>query len=555
MGGVLGSRWSRARVGVVGLAFGAYAVLFWLLRAEPGAGAVGVLPVATVALLFGLWWGAAAAAWFFLLGGLLSAAFGHPVADALWGWPGAVSAGLLAGAGVGAGVLSRGVWESGGAAAARERVEAEIGRVIGSSLDIDEVYGPFAEQVGKLVRFERISIALVDVGADVFTDAYVLDEEMPGWRQGEVHRLSGTMVGRIARAGAPIVIGGRPADESAGGSPGEGSGFPGRFPSMAGVPLVWQGRVIGVLALRSRVRNAYGDGDVALLSRLASQISPAIENARLHSRALEMVAERELLAEISRAATVGVGTDELAERFLEMVGRRVPFDHAVVRVLDAATGRESSRVTAGGAGGEVPDGGRLDEATARVLAFRMEVVETGVPGGWSSVTLPLVSDREVVGVASVLRRCEEGFGEEEVAFARLAAVQVGPALDNARLIGERHGLAAIVEAHGDAICSSDADGFVRYVNPAGLEMLGGGGDADVVGRHWRELFAAEDVRALEEEGLPQARQRGWWRGRVQVLAGGGPVPVDVCVTVHRDRGGRVLGVSFSMRGDAAACSQ
>ena len=547
-----GRGWARARAFC--LAAGSYAVLFCLLREEPYAVALGVLPVASVAVVYGLRWGLAAAAAFFFGGGLLFAAFGHPAADALWRSAGVGNGVLLAGTGLGVGYLNAVVRSGERAVAMRDRVEAEIGRVIGSSLDIDEVYGPFAEQVRKLVRFDRISIALVDSDGDAFTDAYVLDEEMPGWRQGEVHRLSGTVVGRIAGNRSPVVMGDSPAAGSSGG----GAGFPARFPSMAGVPLAWKGSVIGVLTLRSTVPNAYSGADVALLSRVASQISPAIENAGLHSRALEMVMERELLAEMSRAATVGVGTDELARRFLEMVGRRVKFDHAVVRMLDASTGRESSRVAVGAAGGEVPAGDRLDEVSARVLAFRTEVMDSGTGGewgAWASVTLPLLSDREVIGVVSVLRRGGEGFRKEEEVFVKQAAAQIGPALDNARLIGERQGFAAIVEAHGDAILSADADGFIRYVNPAGLDILGEGRCPDVLGRHWREFFTAEDVRVMEGEGVPLARQRGSWRGRARLVGGDGDLrPVDVCVAVHRDRGGAVLGVSLSMRGGAAASS-
>ena len=49
---------------------------------------------------------------------------------------------------------------------------AEIGRIISTSLNIDDVYDRFAEEVGKLVRFDRIDITLANSDEGVVTHAY-----------------------------------------------------------------------------------------------------------------------------------------------------------------------------------------------------------------------------------------------------------------------------------------------------------------------------------------------------------------------------------------------
>ena len=52
------------------------------------------------------------------------------------------------------------------------------------------------------------------------------------------------------------------------------------------VPLITKGQVIGVMTMRSRRVGAYGPQEQAILERLASQIAPAIENARLYQETL-----------------------------------------------------------------------------------------------------------------------------------------------------------------------------------------------------------------------------------------------------------------------------
>ena len=47
-------------------------------------------------------------------------------------------------------------------AAEESRVMAEIGKVITSSLNIDEVYGRLTEEVGNLIHFDRISVTIID---------------------------------------------------------------------------------------------------------------------------------------------------------------------------------------------------------------------------------------------------------------------------------------------------------------------------------------------------------------------------------------------------------
>ncbi len=63
-------------------------------------------------------------------------------------------------------------------------VIAEIGRIISSSLDIEEVYERFAEEVHKLIPFDRILVNLVNRHDGTLLTAYTAGMEVAGRRKG-----------------------------------------------------------------------------------------------------------------------------------------------------------------------------------------------------------------------------------------------------------------------------------------------------------------------------------------------------------------------------------
>ena len=68
------------------------------------------------------------------------------------------------------------------------------------------------------------------------------------------------------------------------------------------VPLISEGEPFGILSLSSYRRRAYGTKEQGILERLASQIAPAMENARLHE---ERVRAEEKLSQAQKMETVG----------------------------------------------------------------------------------------------------------------------------------------------------------------------------------------------------------------------------------------------------------
>ena len=162
---------------------------------------------------------------------------------------------------------------------------AGIGRVISSSLDIDDVYERFAAEARKLIPFDGVSVNLKKPHDDTLTITYVSGVSIDGRKPGDTVPITGTFSEAVVRT--------RTARLFLLASPGE---MTNRYPGVTTaisvregmlsnmvVPLFSQDAVIGTLHFRAREPNAYTEQDLRLAERIGMQIAGAIANARLFS--------------------------------------------------------------------------------------------------------------------------------------------------------------------------------------------------------------------------------------------------------------------------------
>ncbi len=162
-------------------------------------------------------------------------------------------------------------------------VLAEIARIIGSTLNIDEVYEQFAAETRKLIPFDRININLIDQERQSVKIAYVSGMDIAGRRPGDSFPIEGsaneylvqTHTGRIAQLGA--------TEEMMRSKPHLFFSFKAGMRSMMSVPLISRNQVIGALHFRMIRPNAYTERDLRLAERIAARITGAIANAKLFS--------------------------------------------------------------------------------------------------------------------------------------------------------------------------------------------------------------------------------------------------------------------------------
>lgn len=154
------------------------------------------------------------------------------------------------------------------------RIE-EIGRALAASLDPREVLGKVIDAVLSIIEADGSTVWLLD-GETARVNAsggpIAMDIGLEWNLRGQLYdflvaRRSGFTIGDLA--GSPLVPDALRDVLQAG--------------SGVAVPLVVAGEVAGFLSAGSKQENHFSPRDVAVLERLASQASVALENARLHA--------------------------------------------------------------------------------------------------------------------------------------------------------------------------------------------------------------------------------------------------------------------------------
>ena len=158
---------------------------------------------------------------------------------------------------------------------------AEIGRIIGSSLNINEVYERFAEETRKLIRFDRVSVNIINPIEKTFSIPYATGANVLERESGAVIHLAGTGTEWVRQNRSTLLIREANREETMGKFPGLLPVFEAGIRSMMLVPMISEDQVIGVLNLQTATENAYTQMDLKLAERVSSQIAGAIANAQL----------------------------------------------------------------------------------------------------------------------------------------------------------------------------------------------------------------------------------------------------------------------------------
>ena len=170
----------------------------------------------------------------------------------------------------------------------------EISRELSSVLVLNELLRKIGTLTKRLVNYHRFSIMLADEQAKTFNSVLTLrqDESLP---DKTTVRFGQGLVGAAASSLQPVVA----PDVSR--EPRYIPIYPDTRSEMA-VPLVYHGRVIGVVDLESSILNYFTEEHVRIFSTLAPQIAIAIENARLYERVLR--SESRLERDLKRAQEI-----------------------------------------------------------------------------------------------------------------------------------------------------------------------------------------------------------------------------------------------------------
>jgi PAS domain S-box-containing protein len=168
-------------------------------------------------------------------------------------------------------------------------IVADIGQIVSSTLNINEVYERFGEGVKKLLPFDRVVINVIDIEKNTVSNVFVAGEGVSDRKIGEPYSLEGSGNAEMVRTKSSLLIQGEDFNEYKDRFPMLLSTFRAGFRSIMNIPLFSKGRIMGGLLLRSFKPYAYTEKDVKLAERIGSQIAGAITNAQLYEEMKRMV--------------------------------------------------------------------------------------------------------------------------------------------------------------------------------------------------------------------------------------------------------------------------
>jgi signal transduction histidine kinase len=191
-------------------------------------------------------------------------------------------------------------------------IMAEIGQIISSTLNLEEVYMRFAEAVRKLIQFDRMAIHILNPQDHTFSITFVLGPNVAEREVEKVVAWAGTATEWVLQNRSSLRISEENGKEVIGRLPGLLPLYEAGFRSMMFTPLISKDQVIGLLNIQTVRQSAYTERDLKLAEKVSMQISGAIANAQLFQeqrRAEEALAERTAQLERTNRELVAVNAE------------------------------------------------------------------------------------------------------------------------------------------------------------------------------------------------------------------------------------------------------
>ncbi|HEX9730059.1 MAG TPA: response regulator [Gemmatimonadales bacterium] len=285
------------------------------------------------------------------------------------------------------------------------------------------------------------------------------------------------------------------------------------------VPLVIDGRPVGVLVVESGRPEAFGPEDLDILTAAAHQVSIAISRARLlanqqrvlaaeRRRADEQQAVLETTAALSRELELPKLLRAVLERAVSLLGATA----GELAIYDEKT--EELEIVSAFAADAIGIGTRmrLGEGAMGQVAQTREPLLIDDYAQWAGrsaqyagvsahavIVAPLLAGGRLVGAFSAWTTdTDRRFGADDVRLANMFTPQAAIAIENARLFteGERQKryFEELVRNSPVAIVTLDGDHNVVGCNP-GFEKLYGYREAEVVGKNLDGLITTGDTRS------------------------------------------------------------
>ena len=330
------------------------------------------------------------------------------------------------------------------------RESDEVARIITSTLDIGEVYEQFASGVKALIDFDGVHINVINPDSSTSQLAYLTSSDPGSFTVGEAFPLESSATGSVFNSRSTLIMDdinehlefwNSQLDLNDG------------FRSVIVVPLISKDRVIGNLAVFSNQNYSFGPWEQAILERLANQIAPAVENARLYTQLRSHAEEMAVVDEVAHIITSTLDIDEVYEQFVAAIKALIDFNGVHINVInpDSNTSQLAYLTRSDPSSFAVGEVFPLESsATGFVFNSRSTLIMHDInehlefwnsqldldDGFRSEIVVPLISKDRVIGSLVLLSNQNNSFGPWEQAILERLANQIASAVENARLYAQ-----------------------------------------------------------------------------------------------------------------------
>ena len=311
----------------------------------------------------------------------------------------------------------------------------EIGEGVNSSLDLDEVLARTAALIKRHIDYEIFGVLMVE-------GAYLKHCFSIGYPRELVDNLrvpiGQGITGTAAATGHSVRVSDTSKDDRY---------IPAieNVRSELAVPLMLQGKPVGVLDIQSRHLDYFTPDQQNILTLLASRLAVAIENARLYQKERTQAETLLLLNEVGRETSSILDVEELLRRAAEQIKRVIDYQILSLMLYDEKQKVFRHRI-------DVKHGqhvqGKLRVAVSEGIVGAAATLKAPVrvpdvsadprylmvnPETRSELAIPMIHKGQVIGVLDLESPQLNYFTEDHVQTLSILAANLAVSLENARL--------------------------------------------------------------------------------------------------------------------------
>jgi sigma-B regulation protein RsbU (phosphoserine phosphatase) len=311
----------------------------------------------------------------------------------------------------------------------------EIGEGVNSSLDLDEVLARTAALIKRHIDYEIFGVLMVE-------GAYLKHCFSIGYPRELVDNLrvpiGQGITGTAAATGHSVRVSDTSKDDRY---------IPAieNVRSELAVPLMLQGKPVGVLDIQSRHLDYFTPDQQNILTLLASRLAVAIENARLYQKERTQAETLLLLNEVGRETSSILDVEELLRRAAEQIKRVIDYQILSLMLYDEKQKVFRHRI-------DVKHGqhvqGKLRAAVSEGIVGAAATLKAPVrvpdvsadprylmvnPETRSELAIPMIHKGQVIGVLDLESPQLNYFTEDHVQTLSILAANLAVSLENARL--------------------------------------------------------------------------------------------------------------------------